>query len=190
MVVDLCPESTPAAEAAVIAYRQTLAPAKEGPSAPGVLTFEEHMVAINARLAPLFELGNRFVQVGRAISQCLWPEWATDVSLAVICNWLGTAPDRIREWRRSAARAGSKKALEFVTSWYTAERDSNEPANPVFQQQLHDRACIISSYAETDDFIPSVEGEFVEADEPVDSEAEYLSEIGRASCRERVLRLV
>ena len=113
----------------------------------------------------------------------MWPEWATDVSPAVICNRLGTAPDRIREWRRSAARSGIKKVLEFVTSWYTgidlgqlaAERDSNEPANPVFQQQLHDRACIISSYAETDDFIPSVEGEFVEADEPADSEADYLS---------------
>ena len=73
--------------------------------------------------------------------------------------------------------------MEFVTSWYigvhlaqlTAERDSNEPADPVRQQLLHDRACIISSYAETDDFIPSVEGEFVEADEPADSEADYLS---------------
>ena len=48
-------------EAAVVAYWQTLPPAEEGPSAPGVLTFEEHMVAVNARLAPLFELGNRFV---------------------------------------------------------------------------------------------------------------------------------
>ena len=57
-----------------------------------------------------------------------------------------------------------------------AERASNEPVDPVRQQKLHDRACIISSYAETDDFIPSVEGEFVGADEPADSEAEYLSD--------------
>ena len=88
-----------------------------------MLTFEEHMVAIDARLAPLFELANRFMQVGRAISRCLWPEWATDVSPAVICNRLGTAPARIREWRRSAARAGSIRALEFVTSWYTRSEE-------------------------------------------------------------------
>ena len=142
------------------------------------------MVAINAWLAPLFELANRFMQVGRAISRCLWPEWATDVSPAVICNRLGTAPARIREWRRSAARAGSIRALEFVTSWYTqvdpaqlvAERASDAPVDPVRQQQLHDRACIISSYAETDEFIPAVEGEFVEVDEPADSDADYLSD--------------
>ena len=97
LTADLCPESTPAAEAAVIAYRQTLPPAEEGPSCQGVLMFEEHMVAINARLAPLFELANRFMQVGRAISQCLWPDWATNVSPAVICNRLGSAPNRIRE---------------------------------------------------------------------------------------------
>ena len=53
LIADLCPESTPAAKAAVIAYRQMLPPAEEGPSGQGILTFEEHMVAINARLAPL-----------------------------------------------------------------------------------------------------------------------------------------
>ena len=67
-----------------------------------------------------------------------------------------------------------------ITSWYpgvnmeqlAAERDVPEPADPAAQQHLHDRACIISSYTETDEFIPSVEGEFVPAE---DNEAEYIS---------------
>ena len=51
------------------------------------------------------------------------------------------------------------------------ERD-DAPLAPADQQHLHDRACIISSYAETDEFIPAVEGEFVPAD---DSGVEYIS---------------
>ena len=52
------------------------------------------------------------------------------------------------------------------------DRDVTEHADPIAQQRLHDCACIISSYAETDEFVSSVEGEFVPAD---DSEAEYIS---------------
>ena len=139
LVAEQYPESTPTAEAAVVAYRQERTP-DEGTSVPGILSFEEHVVAISAWLAPLFELGNRFVQVGRAISRSLWPEWPVNVSPSVICNRLGSAPDRIREWRRSAARAGSRRALEFVTSWYpgvslgqlAAKRENDEPVDPIF----------------------------------------------------------
>ena len=116
---------------------------------------------------------------GRAISRELWHELLVDVSPTVLCNQLATVPSRVREWRRSAARAGSRRALEFVASWYpdvsmevlAAERD-DAPLAPADQQRLYDRACIISSYAETDKFIPAVEGEFVPDD---DSGVEYVS---------------
>ena len=52
-----------------------------------------------------------------------------------------------------------------------AERE-DVPLAPADQQHLHDRACIISSYTETDEFIPAVDGEFVPDD---DSGVEYVS---------------
>ena len=116
---------------------------------------------------------------GRAISRELWLELSVDVSPTVLCNRLASAPSRVREWRRSAARAGSRRALEFVVSWYpdvsmevlAAERN-DAPLAPADQQRLHDCAYIISSYAETDEFVPAVEGEFVPDD---DSSVEYVS---------------
>ena len=127
----------------------------------------------------MFNLGRWLVTAGRAISRELWPEFPLDVSPTVLCNRLASAPSRIREWRCSAARADSRRALEFVVSWYpgvdmevlAAERET-APLSPVNQQRLHDCAYIISSYIETDEFIPAVEGEFVPAD---DSGVEYIS---------------
>ena len=52
-----------------------------------------------------------------------------------------------------------------------AEHDG-APLAPADQQRLHDCACIISSYAETDEFVPAVEGEFVPDD---DNGVEYIS---------------
>ena len=51
------------------------------------------------------------------------------------------------------------------------ERD-DAPLAHTDQQRLHECACIISSYAETDEFVPAVEGEFVPDD---DSGVEYIS---------------
>ncbi|CAA3004215.1 Hypothetical predicted protein, partial [Olea europaea subsp. europaea] len=56
--------------------------------------------------------------------------------------------------------------------WLAPERDVSGPADPAAQQRLHDHACINSSYAENDEFIPSVEGEFIPTD---DSDVEYIS---------------
>ena len=143
------------------------------------LNFNEHIVAISARLHPMFQLGRSLVTTGRAINRELWPELSVDVPPTVLCNQLAAAPSRVHEWHRSAARAGSRRALEFVVSWYpgvsmevlAAEHDI-VPLAPVDQQRLHNRACIISSYAETDEFVPAVHGEFIPAD---DSGVEYIS---------------
>ncbi|CAA3004216.1 Hypothetical predicted protein [Olea europaea subsp. europaea] len=98
---DACPKSNQAADDAVLRYRN--ARTEEGPSTPGFLSFDEHNVAISARLGPLFDLGRWFMEFGRAISRVLWPEFLLNVTPSVLCNRLASASARIREWHRSAA---------------------------------------------------------------------------------------
>ena len=176
-LVGAYPESNQATDDAVLRYRN--ARTEVDPSTPGFLSFDENIVAISARLGPLFDLGRWFMEYSRAMRWVLWPKFPLNVTPFILCNWLASALARIREWHRSAALAGSRRALEFVASWYpdismevlAAKREAG-PVDPAAQQHLHDRACIISSYTETDEFIPAVEGEFVLAD---DSGVEYIS---------------
>ena len=70
-LIDFCPETTAIARAAVEEYRQDY-DAGEGTSADVVmgrpLTLDEHLVAVDTRLTPMFDLIDRFRRTSRSIS--------------------------------------------------------------------------------------------------------------------------
>ena len=93
-LADAYPESNQAADEAVQRYRSSR---PEGSaSVTTFLNFNEHVVAISARLAPVFDLGRWIMTAGRAISRELWPEFPLEVTPTVLCNRLASTPSRIR----------------------------------------------------------------------------------------------
>ena len=52
------------------------------------------------------------------VSTFLWPGESLDVGAMTPCDRLTSSLARFKEWHQSAARAGSKKALEAVFFGY------------------------------------------------------------------------
>lgn len=158
------------AEAAVKEYR-TLEGIATG--AGGKLTMDEHLIGIDARLDPLFQLLENLRRVGKLISRFLWPDLDISINLLDLCDRLGGAPARFKEWCRSAARAGSKVALDTVLSWYhevdidqlATRRESDEPVDEEFASRVHSRACVLASFADVSELIPAVDGEVASEDD-------------------------
>ena len=79
-------------------------------------TFWEIIIAAEARLQVLGTQLGRLSQAGTALTVALWPDSVQPSSFSRLARWLEMGPDRLGEWRVSAAHAGAEMALRFALS--------------------------------------------------------------------------
>ncbi|KAM0860662.1 hypothetical protein ACQ4PT_046399 [Festuca glaucescens] len=81
-------------------------------------SMDDHLAAMHARITPITMLGYELWQAAEELFRLLWPTETLPSELANLVKWLEGAPDRLLDWKESAARAGADMALSFVLSWY------------------------------------------------------------------------
>ena len=77
-------------------------------------------------------------------------------------DWLEVAAGRLEAWNGSSARAGARRALEFVKAWYpgldldrlAAFRSEAQAELEAVEGALVERAAAIADYTDTSVFIP------------------------------------
>ncbi|KAM0839714.1 hypothetical protein ACQ4PT_060137 [Festuca glaucescens] len=104
-----------ALEAARLMREERRAAGEEGSP---YFSMEEHLAAMQARVAPITMMGHELRLAAEEIYRLLWPTEILPAELGRLVEWLNTAPDRIQDWKESSARAGADMALSFVLSWY------------------------------------------------------------------------
>ena len=92
----------------------------------------------------------------------LWPTETLPDELANLIKWLEKAPDRLLDWKDSAAPAGADMALSFVLSWYdevdlnqleTRRADVEDKFSAENKTARLARACAIADFANKGTFI-------------------------------------
>ncbi|MCY6579264.1 hypothetical protein OYG12_11020, partial [Actinobacillus pleuropneumoniae] len=87
----------------------------------------------------------------------LWPGTAILRTVSRTSDWLEVAISRIEAWKGSSARAGARRALEFVKGWYpglnldqlsTLCAEAGEELDAVASELYH-RAATIAEYTDT-----------------------------------------
>ena len=77
-------------------------------------------------------------------------------------DWLEVAVGRLEAWKGSSARAGARRALEFVKAWYpgldldrlAAFRSEAQAELEAVESALVERAATIADYTDTSVFVP------------------------------------
>ena len=77
-------------------------------------------------------------------------------------DWLEVAAGRLEAWKGSSARAGARRALEFIKAWYpgldldrlAAFRSEAHPELEAVDGTLIERAAAIAEYTDTSVFVP------------------------------------
>ena len=77
-------------------------------------------------------------------------------------DWLEVTAGRLEAWKGSSARAGARRALEFVKAWYpgldldrlAAFRSEAQAKLEVVEGALVERAAAIVEYTDTSVFVP------------------------------------
>ena len=90
---------------------------------------------------------------------------------SLTADWLEVAAGRLEAWKGSSARAGARRALEFVKAWYlgldldrlATLRSEAQPELAAAEDALVKRAAAIAEYTDTSIFVPerSEDGEEV-----------------------------
>ena len=60
----------------------------------------------------------RLQRVGAQVLAALWPGEVIPRTPSRTADWLEVAAGRLEAWKGSSARAGARRALEFVQAWY------------------------------------------------------------------------
>ena len=60
----------------------------------------------------------RLQRVGAQAIAALWPDMPAPRTPSWTADWLEVAAGRLEAWKGSSARAGARRALEFVKVWY------------------------------------------------------------------------
>jgi hypothetical protein len=149
------PDSNETAAAALKEYRaeQKIIPSSD-PKAE--LTSGELVALAKGRLHPVAKLGRDLHEAIVSIFETLWPGRVVPGEIQVLLQWIPLAPNRLDIWKESAARAGTKQALEFVLSWYPGvnldqlENLHEGGLTGLDKAKLRQRACAIAECAETD----------------------------------------
>ena len=81
-------------------------------------TVDEQLLSIEARLRPAHQLMRRLQRAGAQAVAALWPDMLALRTPSRTTNWLEVAAGRLEAWKGSSARAGARRALEFVKAWY------------------------------------------------------------------------
>ena len=109
------------------------------------------------------------------MTAALWPDSVQPSSFSRLARWLEMGPDRLGEWRVSAARAGAEMALRFALSWHPdlqldALMGQRAGSEQLLQEQagrIASRASYIAEFAFHDEFHPerTEDGRAVDGDD-------------------------
>ena len=113
----------------------------------------------------------RLQRVGAQAIAALWPDIQAPRTPSQTADWLEVAAGRLKAWKGSLARAGARRALEFVKAWYpgldldrlATLRSEAQPELAAAEDTLVKRAAAIAEYTDTSVFVPerSEDGEEV-----------------------------
>ena len=78
-------------------------------------TLGEQILSIQAWLWPAHRMLHRLQRIGAQAVFALWPGLPALRTPSRTADWLEVAAGRLEAWKGSAARAGARRALEFVT---------------------------------------------------------------------------
>ena len=138
---------------------------------------DDYLASMAARVEPITMLGYELRQAAEELYRMLWPTEMLPGELANLIQWLEKAPDRLLDWKDSAARAGADMALSFVLSWYdevdlnqletrrAGVEDGLSPETKTFRLA---RACTIADFVN--------KGIFIEDPNPPEAEEEEEAE--------------
>ena len=136
---------------------------------------------MHARITPITMLGYELRQAAEELFRLLWPTETLPSELANLVKWLEGAPDRLLDWKESAARAGADMALSFVLSWYEeVSLDQLETHRAGVEDALSAenktrrlaRACAIADFVNQSVFVddPNAPEDDLEGDDEEDEE--------------------
>ena len=118
MATGAFPETQRLAEEAVRYQRDLTGVAGSRTDSLTAWTFLEIIAAAEARLRALGTQMERLPQADTAMTAALWPHSIHPCSFSRLARWLEMGPDRLSDWRVSAARAGADAALRIALSWH------------------------------------------------------------------------
>ena len=107
---------------------------------------------------------HRLQRVGAQAIAALWPDMQASRTPSLMANWLEVVAGRLEAWKGSSARAGARRALEFVKAWYpglnlaqlTTFRQEAQEELVAVERDLVKRAAAIAEYTNTNIFIPEL----------------------------------
>jgi hypothetical protein len=117
---------------------------------------------MHARITSITMLEYELRHAADDLYRLLWPTEMPPDELANLVKWLENAPDRLLDWKESAARAGADMALSFVLSWYkevsldqlqTRRADVEGSLSDENKTRLLARACTIANYVNHSVFV-------------------------------------
>ena len=131
-------------------------------AANGPQTVDEQLLSIEARLRLAHRLMRRLQHAGAQAVAALWPDMPALRTASRTADWLEVAAGRLEAWKGSSARAGARRALEFVKVWYpgldldrlAAFRSEAQAELVAVEGALVERAAAIADYTDTSVFVP------------------------------------
>ena len=125
-------------------------------------TIDEQLLSIEARLRPAHRQMRRLQRAGAQAVAALWPDMPALRTASRTADWLEVAAGRLEAWKGSSARAGARRALEFVKAWYPGlDLDRLDAFQSEAQAELEavegaliERAAAIAEYTDTSVFVP------------------------------------
>ena len=123
---------------------------------------DEQLLSIEARLRPVHRQMRRLQRAGAQAVAALWPDMPALRTASRTADWLEVAAGRLEAWKGSSARAGARRALEFVKAWYpgldldrlAAFRSEAQAELEAVEGALIERAVAIAEYTDTSVFVP------------------------------------
>ena len=125
-------------------------------------TIDEQLLSIEARLRSAHRLLRRLQRAGAQAVAALWPGTPALCTASRTADWLEVAAGHLEAWKGSSARAGARRALEFVKAWYpgldldrlAAFRSEAQAELEAAEGALVERAAAIAEYMDTSVFVP------------------------------------
>ena len=161
-MADFFPGHSDAANQAIEADREGRRAEGAQIAANAPRTLSEQLLSIEARLRPAHRMLRRLQRVGAQAIAALWPDMPAPRTPSRTADWLEVAAGRLEAWKGSSARAGARRALEFVKAWYpglnlaqlTTFRQEAQEELVAVEDDLVKRAAAIAEYTDTSVFIP------------------------------------
>ena len=162
VLADFFPGHSQAVPLAIEADREARRANGEVIAANAPLTVDEQLLSIEARLRPAHRLMRRLQRAGAQAVAALWPDMPALRTASRTADWLEVAAGRLEAWKGSSARAGARRALEFVKAWYpgldldrlAAFRSEAQAELEAVEGALVERAAAIAEYTDTSVFVP------------------------------------